>query len=401
MRAIKLTACLGAIATSLMLSSTTSVSAVPDCSVPKIQAIISAESAISRPVIAAPSEMGLSNTYSLIEQATKPLFTYAEAGPQYAGAFEALTPAGTPPPPRAVSAYPSDDIPDSSDADWGGTSHTEVTSISASASSSGGRQLGAGEATSESSRSWATSIVECDVVTVIAGWHATDVVLAPGVTAKQLGEVLTLVVGPSGSSAKTDVTMVGVSGTETVPVSGRPADPFTDPMREGGGPRLEVGEPRTTADKASATASGGGFNFLLTDPETGQGAGYRIGSINASIQVLGPLVSDLPAVTTAPVADVPPPKVASSGAAVVGTPPPPSPVAVEAARVALTDTDLSLIRVQTRSWYWLAVVLATAMAGAGMFFTQQTWRSRFPTADWLVRHGHRLSLRFSAVYLKW
>ena len=403
MRALKLVACMGALVMSFSWSAASPVSAGPDCSQPTVQALVSAESAVSRPVIASPAEYGLSNVYSLIEQATKPLFTYAEAGPQYAGAFEALTPAGSPPPPRAVSSYPSEDIPDSTDSSWGGTSHTEVTPISASATSSGASDLGASGATSRSSRSWATSIVECDTVTVIAGWHASDVVLAPGVTAEQLGEVLTLVVGPTGSSAKTDVTVVGVNGADVVPVEGRPADPFTDPIREGGGPRLEIGEPRTSADTATASASGGGFNFLLTDPGTGQGAGYRVGSINADIKVLGPLTSTpVTEVEPPPVSDVLPESIAPSPAvAVAGAPPPPSPVAVEAAKATFTDTAISTISVRTRSWTWLVTLLAAALAVAGLRATQRTWRTRFPTADWLVRHGHRVTSRFSAVYLKW
>lgn len=402
MRALKLAACMGALVAVLTVSSTMPVSAGPDCSKPTVQALVSAESAVSRPVVASPAEYGLSNVYSLISQATKPQFAYAEAGPQYAGAFEALAPAGTPPPPRAVSAYPAEDIPDSTDADWGGTSHTRVTPISASATSNGARELGSGGATSRSSRSWATSIVECDVVTVIAGWHASDVVLAPGVTAKELGEVLTLVVGPSGSSSKSELTVVGVSGAEVVPASGRPADPFTDPIRENGGPRLEVGETRTSADKAAASASGGGFNFLLTDPSTGQGAGYRIGSINAKIEVLGPLADVLPSGVTPPTPTAPTVPVSSApGMAVVGTPPPPSPVALEAARDMVTETTISMVSVKTRSWYWLAVLIASALVAAGMAVTRQTWRTRFPTADWIVRHANRLGLRFSAVYLKW
>lgn len=402
MRALKLAACT-ALAATVVLSSAPPVGAGPDCSRPTVQALVSAESAVSRPVVASPAEYGLSNVYSLISQATKPQFTYAEAGPQYAGAFEALAPAGSPPPPRAVAAYPSEDIPDSSDADWGGTSHTSVTPISASAASDGVRQVGAGGFTSRSSRSWATSIVECDVVTIVAGWRAADVVLAPGVTATELGEVVTLVVGPSGSSSKSDVTVVGVSGAEVVPASGRPADPITDPIRENGGPRLEIGETRTSADKATASASGGGFNFLLTDPSTGQGAGYRIGSINAQIDVIGPLVDEVPSGITPPAPPVAPagPVVEVPGVAVVGTPPPPSPVAIETARDIVSETAISVISVKTRSWYWLSVLIASALVGAGMAATQRVWRSRFPTADWIVRHAQRLGLRFSAVYLKW
>lgn len=400
MRAFKLTACVATAAAALTVSGSLPASAGPDCSKPTVHALIAADAAVSRPVVASPAEYAVSNVYSLIEQATKPEFTYAEAGPQYLGAFEALAPAGSPPPPRAVSAYPSEDIPDETEADWGGTSHTKVTAISASATSHGGREMGAGDATADSSHAWATSIVECDVVTVIAGWLASNVVLAPGVTAEKLGETVTLVVGPKGSSSKTEVTVVGVSGAQVVPAEGRPADPFTDPMRENGGPRLEIGEPRTEAGKATASATGGSFNFLLTDPETGQGAGYRVGSINASIEVLGPLVSVLPVEVEPEVASAPPPP-APPRSAVVGTPPPPSPVAVATVREVLTSTDLALISVKTRSWYWLAVLIASAMIAGGMVATQRTWRTRFPTADWLVRRGNRMSTRFSTVYLKW
>jgi len=391
------------------ISAAPPVAAGPECAQPTIQTLISAESAVSRPVIASPAEYGLSNVYSQIEQATKPQFTYAEAGPQYAGAFEALLPAGSPPPVRAVSAYPSDDIPDSDTRDWGGSSHTEVTAISASASSSGAKEMGVGGATSESSRSWATSIVECDVVTLIAGWQASNVVFAPGVTADQIGETLTLVVGPNGSSAQTDVTLVGVAGAQGVPLEGRPTDPFTDPVREGGGPRLEAGEPRTSADEQGASASGGGFNFLLTDPSTGQGAGYRIGSLNADIKVLGALEFDRPVVAgsdgggdtgSTPVLG-PDADAASSAVAVAGSAPPPSPVAIATARGVLTDTVLSSVTVTTRSWFWLYASLATLLNVGGAAVTSRAWRRWFPTLDWLVRHGDRLRSRFSTVYLRW
>lgn len=390
---------------------TARVAAQQDCSRPTVQALISAEAAVSRPVVASPAEYALSNVYSLIEQATKPQFTYAEAGPQYAGAFEALVPAGSPPPVRAVSAYPSEDIPDEDSEDWGGTSRTEVTSISTLAASSGAREVGAGGATSESSRSWATSIVECDVITVIAGWEASGVVLAPGVSAQQMGETLTLVVGPTGSSASTEVTLVGVEGAQEVPLEGRITDPFTDPIREGGGPRIEAGEPRAEANETGATASGGGFNFLLTDPSTGQGAGYRIGSINATIDVLGALSFDepeVPVATEAPDPAPPEPPVpdaagstSPTASAVAGTPPPPSVGAIATTSTAFSDTVISSVDVTTRSWYWLFVTIATAMVLAGMGATAWMGRARFPTIVWIVGHGDRLAARFSAVYLKW
>ncbi len=388
----------------MSLSLTPPAGALPACAQPAVQALISAESAVSRPVIASPAEYGLSNVYGQIEQATKPLFTYAEAGPQYAGPFEALTPAGSPPPPRAVSAYPSEDIPDESTEDWGGVSHTMVSPISASASSTGGRELGVGDATADGARAWATSIVECDVVTVIAGWHASNVVLAPGVTAKEMGEVLTLVVGPNGSSATTEVILVGVDGATSAPVEGRPTDPFTDPIRENGGPRLEAGEPRTSATANHATASGGGFNFLQTDPSTGQGAGYRIGSTNASIEVIGrltaaaaPQVEDS-AVEAPPVLERP---ALTTGSSVIGTPPAPSIDAIAASRAAPIEARTSFIKVQRRSWYALFVALATALSLAGGILTAPTWRRLFPTLDWIVRKGDRQRSRFATVYLRW
>ncbi len=379
------------------------------CAQPTVNVLVKAESAVSRPVIASPSEYGLSNVYSQISQATKPLFTYAEAGPQFLGPFEALTPAGTPPPPRAVSAYPSDDIPDHATSSWGGESRTDVSPITASAASSGARKLGVGGVTSDGSRSWATSVVECDVVTVIAGWAASNVVFAPGVTADQIGETITLVVGPKGSSAKVDVTLTGLSGVEPVPVAGRPADPFTDPTREGGGPRIEAGEPRTHADNKGATASGGGFNFLLTDPKTGQGAGYRIGSVNADIKVLGALSFEHPDTvegggtgrppTQPPITDSKTPTVV--GREVAGSPPPPSKQAEAIANTVLNTATIAAITVTTRSWYWLFAVLATLAVLGALGLTGELAPERFPTLHWVVRQGDRVRRRFAAVYLKW
>lgn len=383
------------------------VAAGIDCSRPTVQALIEVESAVSRPVIASPSEYALSNVYSLVEQATKPQFAYAEAGPQYAGAFEALFPTGTPPLVRSVAAYPSADIPDDDTAEWGGASHSAVTPISAAAASVGLKDLGIGGATSSGARSWATSIVECDVVTVVAGWRVSDAVLAPGVTVEAIGEQITLVVGPRGASAKSDVTLVGVKGAQVVPVAGRPTDPFTDPIHEGGGPRIDVGEPRTRADLGGATASGGGFNLLQTDPSTGQGAGYRLGSLNASIKVLGSLgrVASPSSVANPGRSET---SSSSSGqrgnaaaASIVGSPPSPSPQAVRAARQVVTDSLISSVRVTTRSWFGVYAALALLLIAGATALSSRAWRRWFPTLDWIVRRGDQLRSRFSMVYLRW
>ena len=104
-----------------------------------------------------------------------------------------------------------------------------VTSTSASAASNGGRSLGVGEATAENARSWVTSTVECDVVTVIAGWAASNVVVAPGVTAEQMGERVTLVVGPDGASSDVEITLVGVEGAGHPGLRGPPCRPVHRP----------------------------------------------------------------------------------------------------------------------------------------------------------------------------
>lgn len=379
-----------------------------DCATPTVNALIAAEAAVSRPAIRSPAEYALSNVYSQVDQATNPQFVYAEAGPQFAGAFEALAPAGSPPPPRAVAAYPSDDIPDDSTQDWGGVSHASVTSNSGSSSSNGGRELGVGDAVASNARSWVTSLVECDVITVIAGWSASDVVLAPGVTARQLGERVTLVVAPTGSSADVEVTVVGLEGVDTPGLEGRPLDPFTDPTRENGGPTIEVGEPRAESSAEGAHATGGGFNFLFTDPETGQGAGYRIGSVEASVEVLGEITTASPPTTVASVLDTPvvtTPVVAVTPAAptrsVTGTPPPPSEAALDLERTASTDVVFSAVTVTTTSWYPLfAFLAAVALVGSGWGAARFN-RDRFPTLDWLFAKTDRRFLRFVAVYLRW
>ena len=249
------------------------------CNLEPAEALTASEAAVSRPALRSPSEYALSNVYARTELATRPDFVYAEAGPQYAGAFEALLPVGAPPPPRAVSAFPSEDIPDSDREDWGGHSETKVTSNSAFADLNRVDRSRRSGATAEAARSFTSTVVECNVITVIAGWSATNVTFPSGPSFERLGQQVTLVVGPSGSSAKVD--------TATVP-AGRPFAPFTDPMEQGGGPKLEVGDPTTAAAAGSATASGGGFYFLQTDPATGQGAGYRIGAVEASVRVIAP-----------------------------------------------------------------------------------------------------------------
>ncbi|WP_436795091.1 hypothetical protein [Actinospongicola halichondriae] len=410
-RSIRHLCAVGVFGAVLAVPSTSAAQA--DCEQPTVNTLITAESAVSRPVIASPGEYALSNVYSLVEQATRPLFTYAEAGPQYAGAFEALLPKTTPSPPRSVSAHPSTDIPDDHSEDWGGQSTTSVTPTSASAASVGGRSLGVGEATAETVRSWVTSTVECDVVTVIAGWAASEVVLAPGVTVDQMGERVTLVVGPDGSSADVETTLVGVGGAIGPDLDGRPTDPLTDPITENGGPVIEAGEPRTEADAEGASASGGGFNFLLTDPSTGQGAGYRVGSVNVAIEILGALdPSDPTSVDenanpfedggalagNAPTID-PPANVAPHSES--GSPPDPSDAALEVERVSVTNTVLSSVEVTTRSWYPLVLTVAVLLALAVSIGLGRLARGRFPTLDWIFVKSDRRILRFLAVYVRW
>lgn len=401
---------LAAAAVALAVSTPATSGAQPDCSTPTTNALLSAEAAISRPALRSPTEYGLSNTYAQIEQATFPQYVYAEAGPQFAGAFEALAPAGTPPPPRAVAAYPSEDIPDEATSDWGGVSHAQVTSTSSSASSSGGRELGVGEATAENSRAWVASTVECDVITVIAGWSASNVVLAPGVTATEMGERVTLVVSPTGSSADIEVTLVGLEGAEDATIEGRPLDPISEPTREGGGPTVEAGEPHAESGADGAYASGGGFNLLFVDPEAGSGAGYRIGSIEAKVDVLGdiavatsPDVSEPVPVVDQPVISPPAPIAAAPAPtrSVTGSPPPPSETALQIERVATTDVAFSAVTVTTRSWFPLAVFLAVLATVATSYGTARVNRERFPTLDWLFVKGDRKALRFVATYLKW
>ncbi len=400
---------LGVAVSALAISVPTPSGAETDCSVPTVNALISAEAAVSRPALNSPAEYGLSNVYSQVEQATYPQYVYAEAGPQYAGVFEALAPAGTPPPPRAFAAYPSEDIPDESTLDWGGISRAAVTATSASSSSSGGRELGVGGATAENSRSWVATTVECDVITVVAGWSASNVALAPGVTAEQVGERLTLVVAPQGSSADVEVTLVGVEGADTPTVEGRPLDPFTDPIRENNGPTIEVGEPRAESSPEGAEAKGGGFNFLFLDPEAGQGAGYRFGSLEAKVEVLGDITAaSPPSVDVAPVVDAPviapPPPARQSTApvrSVSGTPPPPSQTVLDIERAATTDVVFSAVTVTTRSWYPLFAFLAVVLALGSTFGAARFNRERFPTLDWLFTKTDRRALRFVAVYLRW
>ncbi len=395
-----------------VVASPATVGAEDGCEAPQVNVLSEAEAAVSRPALRSPSEYALSNVYAQNSLATKPQFVYAEAGPQYAGAFEALAPVGSPPPPRAVSAYPAEDIPDQDDETWGGTSTTEVTPVSAFAASSGAQVLGVGDATTSNGRSFATTVVECDTVTVIAGWETSDVVLAPGVSYEQLGETVTLVVGPDGASADVDVTAVRSGEADAVPIGGRPADPVSDPMRDNGGPTLEAGEPRTETGDGYASASGGGFNFLFADPETGQGAAYRIGSVNASITVLGALEAPVavseatasPASGSLSTGALPARRepAASSASTLTGTPPPPSDLAVQAIQsVLVSNVDTITFRVVRRSWLALWALLAAMATITASWTTVVVGRRRFPTLDWIARQSARSSRRFRSMYLRW
>lgn len=382
------------------------------CDAPTVNALTFAESAVSRPALAAPSEYPVSSVYSIVEQATKPLFTYAEAGPQYAGAFEALVPAGTPPPPRAASAYPSEDIPDEDDETWGGSSRTEVTPVSAAATSVGAGGQDLSGATADSSRSWVVSRVDCDVVTVVAGWEANSVVLAPGASVQQLGQTLTLVVGPDGSSADVETTVVGASGV-IVPSDGRPGDPFADPTRENGGPTLDAGDPRTEVGDDFARASGGGFDFFFGDPESGQGAGYSFGGLNATIDVLGVLEPvDLrappdPAVERddLPVAPARVPEAVGAESAAVGTPPAPSSAALETVEAiearTITDALVSSVTVERRDWWPLFGLIGFVALLASIAGGVQVGRRFDPTLEWVAQKSVAVADRFAAVYLRW
>lgn len=379
-----------------------------DCAAPTVNVLTSVEAAVTRPALRSPAEYGLSNVYAMNELATKPQFVYSEAGPQYAGAFEALAPAGTPPPPRSVAAHPSQDIPDDDEEDWGGRSRSTVTPVSAFASSVGAPPLGIGIA-SDVARSFATTVVECDVITVIAGWSAADVVAPDGTSFELLGETVTLVVGPSGSSSSVEVTAVAPDGTSLVPLAGRPLDPLTDPIRDNGGPSLDVGEARTATAPGSASASGGGFDLLFTDPESGQGAAFRIGSVQASIEVLGPLVANSARPGSIPA--VPPstgstPSAAAAGVgdrtSVTGAPPAPSSSATELVETVLVqDISTQLLEVGRRDWRLaaaLAALLTLAAATGGAF---AVGRHRYPTLDWIARRSERGSVRFVRQYLRW
>lgn len=383
------------------------------CKAPTVNALTYAESAVSRPAINSPSEIPVSNLYGIVEQATFPEFTYAEAGPQYAGVFEALLPAGTPPPPRAASAYPSKDIPDEDEENWGGVSRTEVTATSALATSAGGRTA-LGEGSADSSRSWVVTDVKCDVVTVVAGWEANDVTLAPGAFVEQMAQELTLVVGPGGASAEVETSVVGAEGVD-VPSEGRPGDPFADPIRENGGPTLDVGEPRTEVGDDFATGRGGGFHVFFGDPETGQGGGYAIGGVVASIDVLGPLspVSPPSAQGAGPVSrdDLPerptsrqPVSVGTTSAA-VGTPPPPSSEALDTVAAieagTITDELVSVVTAQRRNWVPLFGLLGSLGVVAVMAGAVQVGRDDYPTLEWIAQKSSAAGSRFAAIYLRW
>ncbi len=386
------------------------------CAGPTVNVLVRAEAAVSRPALRSPQEYALSNVYASVDLATRPQFVYAEAGPQYAGAFEALAPAGSPPPPRSVAAHPSPDIPDDHTEDWGGTSRTSVTPTSGSAASTGSRDLGIPGLRAASSSSFATTVVECDVVTVVAGWQASGVVLGPGASVDSMTETVTLVVGPDGASADVEAEVSGAEGVTVIPLEGRPADPVTDPIREGGGPRVEAGEPRTETRDGYAAATGGGFTLVFTDPEAGSGAAYSIGATNAEIDVLGALeaspadggagsVEQAAPPVTADERPAPRPAVvpaSASPSSATGTPPAPSRRATEEIAVALLDdAEVFLLTVRSRTWSPLAglvgtVVLAGALAGA-----VAVGRHRFPTLEWIARRTVRGSRRFSTTYLRW
>lgn len=383
-------------------------SAAGSCETPRVNVLTDAEAAVSRPALRAPSEYALSNVYAQNQLVTKPQFVYAEAGPQYAGAFEALAPAGTPPPPRAVSAYPSDDIPDDDEESWGGTSTTEVTSTSALATSAGSHDPGVEGLSLDSGRSFVTTVVECETTTIIAGWKANNVVVGAGTAYEQLGETVTLVVGPDGSSADVEVTAVRADEGGEVPVEGRPLDPFTDPMREGGGPTLEAGEPRTETADGYASATGGGFNFLFADPETGQGANYRIGSVVATITVLGeltePIAPPVTAITPETIPAAPPVQPTAEGttSARTGTPPAPSAEAVRTVETQLvSDVEALTLEVSDRNWLPLWALLAVAVLGGSWWATVAVGRHDYPTLDWIARRSGRSGARFIAQYLRW
>lgn len=368
------------------------VDAAAPCNVEPAQALTSSEAAVSRPALRSPSEIPLSNVYARTELATRPDFVYAEAGPQYAGVFEALLPAGTPPPPRAVSAFPSEDIPDADTEDWGGTSETKVSSSTAFATSTGSTDLGVPGVTVESARSFTSTVVECNVITIIAGWSAADVTFPDGPSFERLGQQVTLVVGPSGSSAKVEST--------TVP-TGRPVAPFTDPMEQGGGPKLEIGDPTTATAAGTASASGGGFYFLQTDPASGQGAGYRFGSVEASIRVLVPgaaKTSGAAQPKNLPTRPTP----TRAAVSTTGDAPAPSAAAIEPVRTVLvSDTVTDLLEVTSPNLAALGLFATLFAFASAAVATVAVGRRRFPTLDWIARRAAAATGRFVVTYLRW
>ncbi len=378
------------------------------CDTPLVNVLAAGEAAVSRPALRSPSEYALSNVYALNELATKPQFVYSEAGPQYAGAFEALAPPGSASPPRSVSGYPSEDQPDQHEEDWGGISTTSVTPTSAVATSTGAAAVGVGDLVLDGGRSFISTAVECETVTIIAGWQFTDVTLAPGLEFEQLGETVTIVVGPDGSSSDVEVHAIRAGEAVDLPIEGRPLDPFTNPMAAGGGPTVEVGEPRTETGDGFAKASGGGINVLQLDPETGQGAGYRLGSVEAAINVLGelaPPASDAPVDEPIESVVVPPPTGPTTtgvDSSQTGSPPPPAAAAEESLALELIrDTTSMTLEVTSRNWLLAWAFLALVVVGCAWGGVVAVGRNTYPTFDWIARRSADGAVRFVATYLRW
>lgn len=402
---------LGVVAVLAALTGPTSglAAAQETCGSPLVHVLSEGEAAVSRPALRSPSEYALSNVYALNQVATRPQYTYAEAGPQYTGAFEALAPSDTPPPPRAVAAFPSEDIPDDDEEVWGGTSVTGVTSTSATASSSAANDIGIDELLGmDGGNSFVSTVVDCETVTIVAGWSVSDITLAPGLSFQQLGETVTLVVGPEGSSADVDTTAIRSDGLE-LPLEGRPLDPITDPIRENGGPTVEAGEPRTETGDGYAAASGGGFNFLFLDPEAGQGAGFRIGSVEATINVLGQIPpprefddgdEETPGAITVPPAQGP--TTVGTDSDSTGTPPAPSEQAAASIDAQLVrNTTATTLEVGTTNWLPLWAFVATAALAVVYGGGVAVGRTTYPTLDWIARRSLRSASRFASLYLRW
>lgn len=379
------------------------------CESPRVHVLSEGEAAVSRPALRSPSEYALSNVYALNQVATRPQYTYAEAGPQYTGAFEALAPPGSPPPPRATAAYPSEDIPDDDEEVWGGTSTTGVTSNSATASSSAAEDIGIeGILGLKGGTSFVSTVVDCETVTIVAGWTVSDITIAPGLAFEQLGETVTLVVGPDGSAADVDTTAIRSDGVE-LPIDGRPLDDVTDPIRENGGPTLEAGEPRTETGDGYAAATGGGFNFMFLDPEAGQGAGFRIGSVEATINVLGEIppprssdggADDVPESITVPPAQGP--TTVGTDSDSTGTPPAPSEQATASIDAQLVrNTTATTLEVGTRNWLPLWALLAATALALVYAGSVAVGRTSYPTLDWIARRSIRSASRFVSLYLRW